>query len=782
MAGYTSPFEWNQVAAPGMGDAIQGSAMAANLLSRGLGQAAQIPSSITAMQDANKAKAQVLATTAADAWARQKMLSYGSPEELQKAYSDGSFWADMPSNVVRSDISNPTFSALGTRGSELLSNAANAEALKESQYKYGRTVASNERTDLANQKSEAYQTALRSQDPKAIAQAKLEMDQALGQLTVGERNQFDQALAPQTQQWAVGTMDTLRKQNNDPIALAELVRNFNGPSDQRQALFSEYERQYKKSPFEVQPGITTRNNLPLMGTAEDRIQALLSGTGSGVMVDGVSYDPNSVVGNVKLGVPVTTMRIGDMADKVDKPLIEATRGRSDLGLPKDKGSSATGLFQFIGSTRDTYAEKALGPNWRNELYTPENQDKMAKALFEDNNSSMASLREQWPSLNNVKVDITKMPWEQARGYIIKGEAARSQGITSAATTGSNGATAAIGKATKPADPVGFFDGLEKQSQAAGGVPINLDQVSAQSAVEALNIGVKNYHAATTSGRTLVPGYLDAVNDTDSSAQEVAERLIKSDSRFANQDSRAITAALRAIMQQADTIKSGPKGNELPGNMTFALAGQILKKNLEERNDPNAIQRFFMGAKDLKGYAAGDSKADIQAVLETSPQTAAFAKKKIDDQYASLVNEQKQLAAAEQQVNAYIDNQRMSANPDRAGLQIAMQNLQNLKMQFISHAAALERITSGPRTKAKEAQAANKQAEADNKAKADAAAAEAARSPAVNSGIGSITPADTPESLRILPPTQGIPGAKSTGIGYMTPEERSRLLQRLNMQP
>jgi len=81
-------------------------------------------------------------------------------------------------------------------------------------------------------------------------------------------------------------------------------------------------------------------------------------------------------------------------------------------------SSAMGVYQIVGSTLRSYAPEVLGPNWQKEAYSVENQDKIARAIFEDNRGSAAALQKQWVSLSRADAErVRKMPWEQARNEI-----------------------------------------------------------------------------------------------------------------------------------------------------------------------------------------------------------------------------------------------------------------------------------------------------------------------------------------------------------------------------
>lgn len=91
-------------------------------------------------------------------------------------------------------------------------------------------------------------------------------------------------------------------------------------------------------------------------------------------------------------------------------------------------SSAAGTFQIVGQTlrgknnQNGYAERVLGAGWRDVDWTPEVEDRIAEAIFNDNRGSAADLRKQWVSLTHAEAErVRQMPWAQARAIIAGGE-------------------------------------------------------------------------------------------------------------------------------------------------------------------------------------------------------------------------------------------------------------------------------------------------------------------------------------------------------------------------
>lgn len=98
-------------------------------------------------------------------------------------------------------------------------------------------------------------------------------------------------------------------------------------------------------------------------------------------------------------------------------------------------SSAMGVYQIVGDTMRRYAPKVLGSGWQNAEFNFENQDKLARAIFEDHKHSASALRKQWVSLTPAEAErIRKLPWEQAREVIARKESSSSPAALQGAAT------------------------------------------------------------------------------------------------------------------------------------------------------------------------------------------------------------------------------------------------------------------------------------------------------------------------------------------------------------
>lgn len=125
-------------------------------------------------------------------------------------------------------------------------------------------------------------------------------------------------------------------------------------------------------------------------------------------------------------------------------------------------SSAMGTYQIVGDTLRRYAPKVFGQNWQNVDFNVVNQDKIARAIFDDNKHSAAALRKQWISLDeNEARALVGKSWDQARDVISRNETSSvaSMLIGQAAAAGQNVATGAASMETNAGNnlPNKFFE-------------------------------------------------------------------------------------------------------------------------------------------------------------------------------------------------------------------------------------------------------------------------------------------------------------------------------------
>ena len=141
--------------------------------------------------------------------------------------------------------------------------------------------------------------------------------------------------------------------------------------------------------------------------------------------------------------PISTMTISEVQDFQKNKLIPATRG--EIGKGPRIGTGAVGTYQIVYETLKDYAPKVLGPNWRNTPFTADVQDRIAKAIYEDNKNG--NLKKIWAGLpNNRPGEYSNVPWEEVRGQIAAVESG-----------GGGGGRGAAGAAEKPPKTFGQME-------------------------------------------------------------------------------------------------------------------------------------------------------------------------------------------------------------------------------------------------------------------------------------------------------------------------------------
>jgi hypothetical protein len=140
--------------------------------------------------------------------------------------------------------------------------------------------------------------------------------------------------------------------------------------------------------------------------------------------------------------PLSTLSISDVQDFQRNTLIPNTRGK--VGAGPDKGTGAVGTYQIVYETLKDYAPKVFGANWRNQIFTADAQEQLAKAIYEDVKGG--NLKDTWAGLpNNRPGEYANVPFEQIRDTIIQVESVGSSQGSGGANQGSgSGARAPTG--------------------------------------------------------------------------------------------------------------------------------------------------------------------------------------------------------------------------------------------------------------------------------------------------------------------------------------------------
>jgi len=110
---------------------------------------------------------------------------------------------------------------------------------------------------------------------------------------------------------------------------------------------------------------------------------------------------NTVYGYGKYGQPsklLTEMTIGDVAKFQKDVLIPNTKGK----VPgTDLGTGAVGAYQFTYDTLVSLAKEEFGSSWYSKKFTEENQDRLAKRLFDQRKGNDAKLAATWAYFSNL---------------------------------------------------------------------------------------------------------------------------------------------------------------------------------------------------------------------------------------------------------------------------------------------------------------------------------------------------------------------------------------------
>jgi hypothetical protein len=154
--------------------------------------------------------------------------------------------------------------------------------------------------------------------------------------------------------------------------------------------------------------------------------------------------------------PLSTLSISDVQDFQRNTLIPNTRGK--VGAGPDKGTGAVGTYQIVYETLKDYAPKVFGANWRNQIFTADAQEQLAKAIYEDVKGG--NLKDTWAGLpDNRPGEYANVPFEQIRDTIIQVE-------SGGANQGSGGANQGSGSGARaPTGPRVVIKGTKASNEA-----------------------------------------------------------------------------------------------------------------------------------------------------------------------------------------------------------------------------------------------------------------------------------------------------------------------------
>lgn len=466
-----APLTWRNVDAPDFRGSAAGFRESNELLNTAL---SNISRGIGDFRDAN--------TAISDRDATARAVAMQDPALLKAALQNG--------QIFSGDESAKTMSAIGSRVSDLIGQQSREQGLQQQTYENNRGQQQDAAVDAfrpfsaqisqGNGTDAAFQQALSTPEGQA-AFAKLTPQQqaAARQQNMGIRTGNQGILSGDlgNQSRAQSNMMQGWNDNNTVQSFADnklsegLAMDITSKSPDNNAALALYENMRKSGQYT--PAVLQSTLGKLQGRFGDLYADPSKGgpTGSLFPTDPATLDPNAgtpngnvwsrTVGNVPTGgVDLSTQPIGKVLDFGKQVLIPGNRGNAQLGLPADKGSSAIGPFQIVGSTLEQYGPKVLGDDWKSQPFSPANQEKVAKAIFEDNKGG--DLTKQWTSLKNAQPGAYKdRSWSDVRSEIMQGEVGQvaadpaaqlAAAVKPAAATPTPNDLAAAGR-IKPAAPI-----------------------------------------------------------------------------------------------------------------------------------------------------------------------------------------------------------------------------------------------------------------------------------------------------------------------------------------
>ena len=373
---------------------------------------------------------------------------------------------------------------------------------------------------------------------------------------------------------------------------------------------------------------------------------MASAAGTQGTAQGSGWD--ATVGNVKTPVPLTQMTMGQVQDFGKNTLIPGNKGM--YGNAADRGSSASGALQITGETMEQYAPKLFGANWRQMQFTPEVQDKLGEAIFEDRKAS-GTLGKTWTSLQktdpqraNTPGAYSNMSWKQVRGLIAKGEVGQD-------------VYANLRSTTDDADQLAMADANSKlYSQARSsllnsGFSSDFDELMKDTSGQYEVIKKLRDGGFTPKGKDGAPdpsivGGFKAMSDTEIADQlrSIKAMIPENGKRAAGQMSDALAAR---ILQESATASKGM----LWGN-NFSIDKEKVKQLVADYHNGNM-------AKNAAAFANANNASENLSKLRDAYITAQNEGKQILDSVRFMPINSPARVQAEQAANQRIETARQA---------------------------------------------------------------------------------------------------------------------------
>lgn len=364
---------WREVSNPnfgGVSSALQtGAALQSNAFSS-LGDAIQKAQQEQLKQQRASVDSSVLA----------RALQVNDPTAYQNNLSSGAFLAGVDPSMVSPD----TLGSLASRASDL-------QSLSTNRYKQDRTQSQDMIQDAARP-----QQAARLGLTGPLAQLPVEEQRQVlaqeGNILSTDLNNVNRAFQNRTQS---------RDDNANEVGLntaTNIMRRSASPSD----ALAELEQMNDLTPREF-------------AVANERLAKTFGNLYAPPAQGGAGVKPGTQAGSpydttfkfAPTDQPISSMPVGQVLDVQENS--KATQGHSPMGA-----------FQINKATLEDYGPKVLGENWKQQDFSPEAQEKLAKAIFEDRKGG--DLSKTWAALPNSSPGAYKnFSWDDMRQIISQGE-------------------------------------------------------------------------------------------------------------------------------------------------------------------------------------------------------------------------------------------------------------------------------------------------------------------------------------------------------------------------
>jgi len=163
-----------------------------------------------------------------------------------------------------------------------------------------------------------------------------------------------------------------------------------------------------------------RDNLDINNSKEDKVGIDFDAYRKGVRVTDKAED--MTYGQIPTTIPVSQMRLGQITDKLQPALIAETKSNPKYKIYREKngkkekvGTSAVGIGQFLKGTIEDLAPKVFGKDWKNVIFTRENQEKLLRATYDQALKSQQVPGVVWEGLEKNYGGKKGFEWVRMKG-------------------------------------------------------------------------------------------------------------------------------------------------------------------------------------------------------------------------------------------------------------------------------------------------------------------------------------------------------------------------------